>query len=34
VTGIDFGLSGLSAEQESQLTELLAKVRRAAGDFD
>jgi DNA-binding MarR family transcriptional regulator len=34
VTEIDFGLSGLSAEQESQLTELLAKVRRAAGDFD
>jgi DNA-binding MarR family transcriptional regulator len=34
VTEIDFGLSGLSAEQEKQLTELLAKVRRAAGDFD
>lgn len=34
VTEIDFGLSGLSPEQESQLTELLAKVRRAAGDFD
>jgi DNA-binding MarR family transcriptional regulator len=34
VTAIDFGLTGLSAEQETQLTELLGKVRRAAGDFD
>jgi DNA-binding MarR family transcriptional regulator len=33
VTAIEFGMSGLSAEQESQLTELLGKVRRAAGDF-
>jgi DNA-binding MarR family transcriptional regulator len=34
VTAIDFGLSGLTPEQEQQLTELLGKVRRAAGDFD
>jgi DNA-binding MarR family transcriptional regulator len=34
VTAIDFGLTGLSAEQETQLTELLGKVRKAAGDFD
>ena len=33
VTAIDFGLSGLTAEQEIQLTELLSRVRRAAGDF-
>jgi DNA-binding MarR family transcriptional regulator len=34
VTDIDFGLGGLSPEQETQLTDLLGKVRRAAGDFD
>ena len=34
VTSIDFGLSGLTDEQELQLTELLGQVRRAAGDFD
>ena len=34
VTGIDFGLQGLRPEQETQLTELLGQVRRAAGDFD
>jgi DNA-binding MarR family transcriptional regulator len=34
VTGIDFGLRGLRPEQETQLTELLGHVRRAAGDFD
>ncbi|MBN9097413.1 MULTISPECIES: MarR family transcriptional regulator [unclassified Pseudonocardia] len=34
VTGIDFGLRGLRPEQETQLTELLGQVRRAAGDFD
>ena len=34
VTAIDFGLTGLSPEQETQLTELLGKVRKAAGDFD
>ncbi|MGI5125435.1 MarR family winged helix-turn-helix transcriptional regulator [Pseudonocardia sp. CA-107938] len=33
VTGIDFGLTGLSAEEETTLTDLLAKVRRSAGDF-
>ena len=33
VTAIDFGLVGLAPEQESQLTELLGQVRRAAGDF-
>jgi DNA-binding MarR family transcriptional regulator len=33
VTAIDFGLTGLSAEQETQLTELLRKVRRSAGDY-
>ncbi|GAA1303909.1 MarR family transcriptional regulator [Pseudonocardia xinjiangensis] len=34
VTAIEFGLSGLAPEQETELTDLLAKVRRAAGDFD
>jgi DNA-binding MarR family transcriptional regulator len=34
VTDIDFGLTGLTPEEESQLTTLLARVRRAAGDFD
>lgn len=34
VTAIDFGLQGLRPEQETQLTELLGQVRRAAGDFD
>jgi DNA-binding MarR family transcriptional regulator len=33
VTDIDFGLSGLTADEEVQLTELLSRVRRAAGDF-
>lgn len=33
VTAVDFGLGGLSAEQQTQLTTLLGKVRRAAGDF-
>jgi DNA-binding MarR family transcriptional regulator len=33
VTGIDFGLTGLSAVEETALTDLLAKVRKAAGDF-
>ena len=31
VTEIDFGLSGLTAEEEIQLTELLGRVRRALG---
>jgi DNA-binding MarR family transcriptional regulator len=33
VTAIDFGMSGLTAAQQTELTDLLAKVRRAAGDF-
>ncbi|MCX6463118.1 MAG: MarR family transcriptional regulator [Pseudonocardiales bacterium] len=33
VTAIDFGLEGLTPEQETHLTELLGLVRRAAGDF-
>ena len=33
VTSIDFGLGGLSPEEETQLTALLGQVRRAAGDF-
>ena len=34
VTDIGFGLGGLSAEEQDQLTELLGRVRRAAGDFE
>jgi len=34
VTGVDFGLRGLTDRQTEQLTELLAKVRRAVGDFE
>jgi len=33
VTAIDFGLNGLTERQTEQLTDLLTKVRRAAGDF-
>jgi DNA-binding MarR family transcriptional regulator len=33
VTGIDFGLQGLTERQTEQLTDLLAKVRKATGDF-
>ena len=33
VTSIDFGISGLTPEQETDLTELLSRVRKAAGDF-
>ncbi len=33
VTAIEFGLVGLAPEQQSQLTDLLGQVRRAAGDF-
>jgi DNA-binding MarR family transcriptional regulator len=33
VTAIDFGLAGLSSNEETALTDLLAKVRKAAGDF-
>ena len=34
VTEIDFGLRGLTERQTAQLTELLAKVRKAVGDFE
>src|ERR1700712_564609 len=33
VTAVDFGLAGLSEDEVTSLTALLAKVRRAAGDF-
>lgn len=33
VTAIRFGMDGLTPEQETELTELLGLVRRAAGDF-
>lgn len=33
VTAIEFGLTGLSAEDQDRLTELLRSVRRASGDF-
>lgn len=33
VTGIDFGLVGLTPNQTTQLIELLTKIRRATGDF-
>jgi DNA-binding MarR family transcriptional regulator len=33
VEEIDFGLPGLTTRQRGQLTELLARVRKAAGDF-
>lgn len=33
VTSIDFGLQGLTAKQTTALTDLLARVRKAAGDF-
>jgi DNA-binding MarR family transcriptional regulator len=34
VTSVDFGLSGLTAKQTVALTDLLAKVRKSAGDFE
>ncbi|TCP48614.1 DNA-binding MarR family transcriptional regulator [Tamaricihabitans halophyticus] len=34
VTAVDFGLRGLTGKQTEQLTELLAKVRKAVGDFE
>jgi len=34
VTSVDFGLRGLTERQTEQLTDLLAKVRRAVGDFE
>ncbi|GAA4886552.1 MULTISPECIES: MarR family winged helix-turn-helix transcriptional regulator [Saccharopolyspora] len=33
VTAIDFGLNGITERQTQQLTDLLGKVRHAAGDF-
>jgi DNA-binding MarR family transcriptional regulator len=33
LTSIDFGLVGLTERQAQQLTDLLERVRRAAGDF-
>ena len=33
VTDVDFGLSGLTPDEEIQLTTLLSQVRLAAGDF-
>jgi hypothetical protein len=33
LTDIDFGLVGLTTAQTEQLTALLTRVRRAAGDF-
>ncbi|MQA08060.1 MAG: MarR family transcriptional regulator [Pseudonocardiaceae bacterium] len=33
VTAVDFGLQGLTDRQTEQLTDLLAKVRKAVGDF-
>ncbi|MEV0680284.1 MarR family transcriptional regulator [Actinosynnema sp. NPDC050436] len=33
VTEVEFGLRGLTERQTEQLTDLLAKVRRAVGDF-
>ena len=33
VTDVDFGLSGLTPQEETELTVLLSRVRHAAGDF-
>ena len=33
VTDVEFGMVGLSVEEQCELTRLLAKVRGAAGDF-
>ena len=33
VTAVDFGLVGLEADEVRSLTDLLAQVRQAAGDF-
>jgi DNA-binding MarR family transcriptional regulator len=33
LTSVDFGLVGLTERQAQQLTDLLERVRRAAGDF-
>jgi DNA-binding MarR family transcriptional regulator len=34
VTAIDFGMVGLTGKQTAALTELLSRVRKAAGDFE
>jgi DNA-binding MarR family transcriptional regulator len=34
VTAVDLGISGLTDREVGQLTGLLGKLRRAAGDFD
>ncbi|ATE56988.1 MULTISPECIES: MarR family winged helix-turn-helix transcriptional regulator [Actinosynnema] len=34
VIDVNFGIHGLTERQTEQLTELLSKVRRAAGDFE
>jgi DNA-binding MarR family transcriptional regulator len=34
VTGVDFGLIGLAATDAEELSDVLTKVRRAAGDFE
>jgi DNA-binding MarR family transcriptional regulator len=34
VTDVDFGLTGLDADEQARLTDLLGRVRRASGDFD
>ena len=33
VTAVEFGMTGLDGDEKKQLTELLGKVRHAAGDF-
>jgi DNA-binding MarR family transcriptional regulator len=33
VVGIDVGIAGLTDRESDQLTRLLAKMRRASGDF-
>src|SRR5690349_24323583 len=34
VTAVDFGMTGLDGTEQAALTDLLGKVRHAAGDFD
>jgi DNA-binding MarR family transcriptional regulator len=34
VTAVGFGMIGLDEQEQNQLTDLLGKVRHAAGDFD
>ena len=33
VIDVDFGLSGLTPQEETQLTVLLSRIRHASGDF-